>query len=1377
MAKRLALMLVVSMVAFLAVSRAEETLVLDETAYCRTYYQYGHGRFDLGVLKTEGSQWMDKRTMADLKKTAKRYQDILGAEWDEATWMDHAWAIVGGQTQGGAPRSDAVEANAFTDAPSAGWQAPDYEDSGWFRQRMPQAVGLLKPGAAGVGGQEPLGRRGCYYRFHFEVPDPGAAGDLQLSMVYHGGVRVFVNGTEIVRQHLPEGEITPKTPGTVYPWQAYVRQTPDGKPMKFEKGKNKGQWVYLGDLTGSFDDAWISGSSSLRARGQGRDQERNDKYRHGRQGTASGAHDRETWERIEKYRDRALGPVTVPAKLLRKGDNVLAVEVRASDFHPVVVTGRGGWLYPHPFGGNFTWYHAQIRKMELRADSGNVAPVRTRPAGVQVWVEDMHKRVMEPEYNDAPGTGTLRFVGTRGGRFSGQFAVGTDKALAGVKLTPSDLIPLPATPDTRHSTPIPASALSLGYLVPRTMREAPIMSHGTKGVLPDLDELAPTMAYENPVLRYGPPAFNPWTASEAERRKVVEQLRFFDHISSAPVTEVTADACQPVWVSLQVPVDAAPGAYRGSITVSADGVEPVQVPVEAEILGWRMTDPRNFQTIVTLEQNPYGVAKQYGVEIWSDRHFELMEATFRILSSVGNDFVPIPVVKNSEYGNKDLPTMIKWIRGKDGSLAFDYTILDRYLKMVTEHWGRPRVISFVVMHGVAGKQVAVDVHDETTVQPGSPQAGKVQELLLGSSDPAFRTGWKAFATSLYSHMQELGLVDSMFWGLTWDSEGDPGLVQLMCQVLPGVPWSAATHGHGPSNKSIYKYRSFIYTLANISHESLLGWKRPDMLVLNPRGGGTVMCLSGAYGAFAFRLTVDRALVAGLRGLGRIGADNWQGIYLDGFGDTGWLPPGLSVASILWPGKNGAELSQRFEGLREGIQETEARIFIEQQIDRKVLPAELAARAGKVLFEHNRETLFFPMGADRLGEYCESWQGWQDRSRRLFGTAAEVANVVGLDADRSSIALTLPARGKKDAILTLRSWRSQPSQWKASADQPWIVPRKTSGSLNGQEELFVTLDASKLTPGETAKGTLTITDTATGNTSPVLIDATVAEVFQYMPPDSDRQRASWALGKFFPHSGMVPVNVAPGKSETVDVTVSCLAGTEIAWKAEASAPWLKIEPSSGKVPPETPISVKLTATPPDMASAYREAVLTFSEANGPASVKVPVAVHVIPEYVKPTLPAGKTAVSLAEQYKDLLKAYNGVMQGYRQGKVEGKFLQVNPRIKGFSTYIGGAAPYEAIFNIEGKGFTDFSVQVGFLDLFDVCIGMWGRPGPSTERVNYEIWVDGTLRTQSAFMGPKDDFRLLVVSGLENAKELRLVARSPGLPTYPLNLVWCDPTLWK
>jgi hypothetical protein len=42
-------------------------------------------------------------------------------------------------------------------------------------------------------------RRGLYLRTYFEIPDPAAATDLTLKIVYRGGARVFVSGEEIGR--------------------------------------------------------------------------------------------------------------------------------------------------------------------------------------------------------------------------------------------------------------------------------------------------------------------------------------------------------------------------------------------------------------------------------------------------------------------------------------------------------------------------------------------------------------------------------------------------------------------------------------------------------------------------------------------------------------------------------------------------------------------------------------------------------------------------------------------------------------------------------------------------------------------------------------------------------------------------------------------------------------------------------------------------------------------------------------------------------------------------------------------------------------------------------------------------------------------------
>ncbi len=108
---------------------------------------------------------------------------------------------------------------------------------------------------------------------------------------------------------------------------------------------------------------------------------------------------------------------------------------------------------------------------------------------------------------------------------------------------------------------------------------------------------------------------------------------------------------------------------------------------------------------------------------------------------------------------------------------------------------------------------------------------------------------------------------------------------------------------------------------------------------------------------------------------------------------------------------------------------------------------------------------------------------------------------------------------------------------------------------------------------------------------------------------------------------------------------------------------------------------------------------------------------------------------------------------------------------------GCAPYEAVFDIEGKGFSGFLAEVGFPARWTGVVGLSLSAGPEGDRLNYEIHVDGELRAQSGFMGPADDFRLLAVEGLAGARELRLVARPLALPGNCTHVHFFDPTFYR
>jgi hypothetical protein len=161
-------------------------------------------------------------------------------------------------------------------------------------------------------------------------------------------------------------------------------------------------------------------------------------------------------------RDRILGPLQVPAGLLVKGTNVLAIEIRAGNLNPIVLRRQQSrsWNALHDREGN--WRHGFLAKFELRAGASAVSALR-RPAGLQVWVPDIHHRVVSTEFLPSAnplGRGIVQIVGARNGTYAAQVAVGTDKDLAGLEVAVGDLKQVDGPGQ------LPASAVKVFGMVP-----------------------------------------------------------------------------------------------------------------------------------------------------------------------------------------------------------------------------------------------------------------------------------------------------------------------------------------------------------------------------------------------------------------------------------------------------------------------------------------------------------------------------------------------------------------------------------------------------------------------------------------------------------------------------------------------------------------------------------------------------------------------------------------------------------------------------------------------------------------------------------------------------------------------------------------------
>ncbi|HET6427030.1 MAG TPA: NPCBM/NEW2 domain-containing protein [Phycisphaerae bacterium] len=1378
-----------------AVKADDPSLVLDGAGYFREHIEFGLMRLNGERLRRDGEKLFGRgirRVEAEVRRLlAYRQVDLDKTDWrDSACWLFTSAQV--GDDRAALARLPMVR-------PAADWAQPGFDDSAFDRQRRGlspwQSLGWI------AYQQSTLYRRGCYLRTYFDVPDPAKATDLTVAVAYRGGARVLVNGHEIGRGHLPAGEVTPETFAADYPPEAYTA-------TKDELPDRPGWGEFVGDIRCRYDQAppWRRGGDFRTTYG-------------------NTAVNRQGWDRLRALRDRRLGPLAIPPKRLRKGRNVLAIEIRTSRYDPLIVP-VGDELWQAKWGTNLStnprWAHAGLVDVELRSASAAIPTCRRRPPGVQAWAADMHTRLYDRDYNPAGWpAGTVRMVGAQNGTFAGIVAVGTDRELTGLTAACSPLV------GGKGST-IPAAAATVQYMVGHGLDVLPSLGTGRcvdRRVWHD-DSMVLTGLY-----RWGDRDRGVWPESVTSSRDhfaYVQQLQFFDHIAPEPPKKVPADACQPVWLSVKVPDDAAPGLYKGAVTISAGGVEGLSVPLELEVVGWRLPDPRQLQTFVQSEQSPYGVARAYGIgqaglaqaapsneaaanaeppappALWSDEHFRLIESSFRQLGRLGNDWVFVPVLADSELGNRgDAP--VRWIRRKDGSPAFDYSILDRYLALAVKHLGKPRVVCFDVMHGCGTHTVEVPILDEST--------GKVERMAVGpEAGPGRAVAWRAFATSLCEHMESLGLRDSMFWGHAFDETPDPGLIGILAEVAPEIGWAAGSHGRVPDRTFRACGRAYGVPLVA---DSARGWKSPFIHLLITRYAGSIICVEGGSTPFTYRLMCDRAIHGGFNGLGRIGADYFGWTWFDGCRANQYNIAGRAILQTLWPGAAGVDSSARNEAMLEGLQEAEARIFLEQAVDRGVLGDERGAEVETILREHFLSTAHICAGAQDVGA-MDVTNGWRGRSRRLYAAAAKVAAVVGLDVDRISFgtgaAISLPAMGRTELTLTLRNWTGRPRRWTATADQPWILPAAREGAAIGQQPLRIVLDGASLAGGQDVAGTLTVTDVAGGTAWPVRIAARVTKAMELLVMREVRFVTGGGSGSDAPHEVIVqraPVfNVPPGQSEAQEYFLANYTARPQDWKIAVSCDWVAVEPAGGTIAHGASVPVRIVARPKPGSAYDNTVVLSLTAAGGKVKEAYPIRVFAMPPYRTPTVPAGP-AVWLRDLPADKIVKRH-VDYGFVMGDKSADRMQ-RPWWAGWYSHSRVSRPcgeniratvfdykstpeqeetypfqiagkeftrglwvvphHETVYDIAAAGYTAFAAEVGLWEKYGA-----GRMANLGARVVFEIYVDGVLRANSGVLGVGDKSRLLVVTGLDGARELKLVTRKHDLGNDELcGATWADPRL--
>lgn len=151
-----------------------------------------------------------------------------------------------------------------------------------------------------------------------------------------------------------------------------------------------------------------------------------------------------------------------------------------------------------------------------------------------------------------------------------------------------------------------------------------------------------------------------------------------DMLDTLACFNMDARTVRPVWISINIPQDAMPGIYKSDVEVSS-GCEKVVLPLELEVVNHTLQTPDKWAYHLDLWQHPSAVARAYGVELWSDAHFEAMRPLMKRLADAGQKVVTATLNKDpwNHQCYDAYESMIIWTKHQDGTWSYDYHIFDK----------------------------------------------------------------------------------------------------------------------------------------------------------------------------------------------------------------------------------------------------------------------------------------------------------------------------------------------------------------------------------------------------------------------------------------------------------------------------------------------------------------------------------------------------------------------------------------------------------------------------------------------------------------------------------------------------------------------------
>ena len=270
-----------------------------------------------------------------------------------------------------------------------------------------------------------------------------------------------------------------------------------------------------------------------------------------------------------------------------------------------------------------------------------------------------------------------------------------------------------------------------------------------------------------------------------------------DAIVGDTMERVEAQTVRPAWFTVWVPQDAKPGTYKGTVKLSAKELKkPLQLAFTVEVRDRVLPKPSQWSFHLDLWQNPYAIARYFGVEPWSNMHLALMRPFMTQLAQGGEKVVTATLMYDC-WGPQTLDlfqTMVQITKNIDGTTEYNYDIFDLWVEFMASCGITEQINCFTI----APWQTRLRYYDRAT------DTQKVIPFDYG--DEVYRAVWIPLLRSFADHLRTKGWFDKTY--LAVDERGVEVMKKVMAvahEADPGFKFALAGNYHPEVEEQLSDY--------------------------------------------------------------------------------------------------------------------------------------------------------------------------------------------------------------------------------------------------------------------------------------------------------------------------------------------------------------------------------------------------------------------------------------------------------------------------------------------------------------------------------------------------------------------------------------------